>query len=551
MPESEFRKIMTMNFLNKAFLVSVCASLFVIGCDKYDDSNLSGRVDKLENRVDILEQTVDNLNTNITSVTKLVKALQEENRIERIEQIEGGYKIILADGKGELTILNSEKPAIGITIAEDGVFYWTIDGEFMLINGDKIPATMAPEFKVEDGCFWFRINNGEWSKVTGSDSGIGLIKDIIESNESVTFILSEGGEIVIPKVQAFRLNINIDEAGIMSGSTATIPYTITAGDANTKVAAIASSGYTASVNGNSKSGTITVTAPETVPSKADILVVAVNSNGVSSSKILTFEQGELKIAKDTYTIGAQGGVFQVELKTNLEWSTFIDPDPKNAWLTVVPTTKALRNEILTLSATENVDGKPRTAEVHINYGNTSQTITVTQLHTAIISGGSADLSSISQSVNARIIVASGTSTAGWTFENCLIFGPTQWDAIKTKTLALSGSTSKIGSLTSPSLEGGCGSLTIRYGGHVSSSNHKIKFRVDVMNASGKIIKTQTIGENDGSYEMKKVYESIIDVSYAGNFSMVLTNLCPSGGSLTAGPKDAVTLLSIAWTGYSE
>ena len=72
-----------------------------------------------------------------------------------------------------------------------------------------------------------------------------------------------------------------------------------------------------------------------------------------------------------------------------------------------------------------------------------------------------------------------------------------------------------------------------------------------MNASGKIIKTQTIGENDGSYEMKKVYESNIDVSYAGNFSMVLTNLCPSGGSLAAGPKDAVTLLSIAWTGYSK
>lgn len=526
--------------------------LLFVACEKYDDSQLSGRVEELENRVDKLEQLVADLNTNVASMTKLVKAFQEESRIERIEQIEGGYRIVLADGKGEMTIKNGEKPVIGVEIdGSTGVCYWTVDGKRMLVDGKEVPATMTPEIKVEEGSFWFRVNGGEWTKVAGSDSGVGLIKNVVESEESVTFVLSEGGEIVIPKVQAFRLNIDIDEAGIMSGSTSTIPYTITAGDANTKVAAIASSGYTATVNGNSKSGTITVTAPETVPSKADILVVAVNSNGVSSSKILTFEQGELKIAKDTYTIGAQGGVFQVELKTNLEWSTFIDPDPKNAWLTVVPTTKALRNEILTLSATENVDGKPRTAEVHINYGNTSQTITVTQLHTAIISGGSADLSSISQSVNARIIVASGTSTAGWTFENCLIFGPTQWDAIKTKTLALSGSTSKIGSLTSPSLEGGCGSLTIRYGGHVSSSNHKIKFRVDVMNASGKIIKTQTIGESDGSYEMKKVYESIIDVSYAGNFSMVLTNLCPSGGSLAAGPKDAVTLLSIAWTGYSK
>lgn len=535
----------------KFFGAILLSTMLVICCEKYDDSKLTGRVDDLENRVDKLAQLVADLNTNVTSVTKLVKALQDENRIERIDKVEGGYNIVLADGKGTLPIRNGEKPSIGISLGEDGIHYWTVDGEFMLDNGNKIPATIAPEFKVEGGSFWFRVNGGEWAKVAGSDSGVGLIKDIVESKESVTFILSEGGEIVIPKVQAFRLNIDINEAGIMSGTSVSIPYTITSGDADTKVATIAGSGYTTSVSGNSQSGLITVTAPETVPAKADVLVVAVNGNGVSSSKILTFEQGELKLAKDTYTIGAQGGEIQVALKTNLEWDTFIDPDPKNAWLTVVPATKALRDEVLTLSAAEYVDGtEPRTAEVIVRYGNTSQTITVTQLHTVVVSGGKADLDAFSQEISVRTINASGTSTAGWTFENCLIFGPTQWDIITTKTVVLSGYANKVGSLISPVLEGGCGTLKIVYGSNAAGS-HKLKFQVDVKNSSGDIIKTEVVGEDDGVFEQRKQYESNIEVSTAGNFQVVLTNLCPSGGNGSIGTKDVVILLSIEWTGYSE
>lgn len=541
-----------MAFCSVAMLL--LGTLLFVACEKYDDSQLSGRVNGLESRVDKLEKLVADLNTNVASMTKLVKAFQEESRIERIEQIEGGYKIILADGKGEMTIKNGEKPVIGVEIDEStGVCYWTVDGKRMLVDGKEVPATMTPEIKVEGGSFWFRVNGGEWAKVAGSDSGVGLIKNVVESEESVTFVLSEGGEIVIPKVQTFRLNIETSESGIMPNSSVNIPYTITAGDAATKVVAFVGDGLTAKVLGDSQTGSITVSAQATVPAKTDMVVMAVNGKGVQSSKVITIEQGVFKAAKDTYTVGAQGGNIDVVVETNVSFKVMTDPDPAYSWLKYVPASKAAHEEHITLAAEEYVGGTaPRTASITILYGGGEmKKITVTQLHTAIISGGSADLSSISQSVNARIIVASGTSTAGWTFENCLIFGPTQWDAIKTKTLALSGSTSKIGSLTSPSLEGGCGSLTIRYGGHVSSSTHKIKFRVDVMNASGKIIKTQTIGENDGSYEMKKVYESNIDVSYAGNFSMVLTNLCPSGGSLAAGPKDAVTLLSIAWTGYSK
>lgn len=528
--------------------------LLAVGCEKYDDSKLTGRVDDLEERVDKLTQLVNDLNTNVTSLTKLVQAFQQENRIEKIVQVEGGYDIILADGKGTLPIRNGEKPSIGITLDEDGIYYWTVDGEFMLDNGNKIPATIAPEFKVEGGSFWFRVNGGEWAKVAGSDSGIGLIKDIVESEESVTFILSEGGEIIIPKVQAFRLNIDIDEAGIMSGTSVSVPYTITSGDADTKVAAIAGSGYTTTVSGNSQSGFITVTAPETVPAKADILVVAVNGNGVQSSKILTFEQGELKLAKDTYTIGAQGGEIQVELKTNLEWDTFIDPDPKNAWLTVVPATKALRDEVLTLSAAEYVDGtEPRMAEVSIRYGNTTQTITVTQLHTAVVSGGKADFENFSTEPGRTIKIIDDATTGGWTLKNGYLRKNTAVQPnAESKFPALCGRTNLTGVLTSPVLDGGCGTLTIALAGSKLGSflPDGIKVNVDIKQ-NEKIVKSFSLAIAPEEYVQSQQFARTHEVNVSGEFQIVISNACPLQTEGTTSSNDDAFIPSVEWTGYSE
>lgn len=538
----------------KLFGALLLLAVLLVGCEKYDDSKLSGRVDNLEERVDKLTQLVNDLNTNVTSLTKLVQAFQQENRIEKIVQVEGGYDIILADGKGTLPIRNGEKPSIGITLDEDGIYYWTVDGEFMLDNGNKIPATIAPEFKVEGGSFWFRVNGGEWAKVAGSDSGIGLIKDIVESEESVTFILSEGGEIVIPKVQAFRLNIDINEAGIMSGTSVSVPYTITSGDTDTKVAAIAGSGYITSVSGNSQSGFITVTAPETVPAKADILVVAVNGKGVQSSKILTFEQGELKLAKDTYTVGAQGGEIQVELKTNLEWSTFIDPDPKNAWLTVVPATKALRDEVLTLSAAEYVNGtEPRTAEVTVSYGNTSQTITVTQLHTVVVSGGKADFENFSTEPGRVIKIIDDATTGGWNLKNGYLRKDTAVQPnAESKFPALCGRTNLTGVLTSPVLEGGCGVLTVALAGSKVADvlPDGIKVNVDIKQNEN-IVKSFSLAITPEEYVQNQQFSCTKEVNVSGNFQIVITNACPLQTEGTTSSNDDAFIPSIEWTGYSE
>lgn len=543
-----------MAFCSVAMLL--LGTLLFVACEKYDDSQLSGRVNGLETRVDKLEKLVADLNTNVASMTKLVKAFQEESRIERIEQIEGGYKIVLADGKGEMTIKNGEKPVIGVEIdGSTGVCYWTVDGKRMLVDGKEVPATMTPEIKVEGGSFWFRVNGGEWAKVAGSDSGVGLIKNVVESEESVTFVLSEGGEIVIPKVQTFRLNIETAESGIMPNYSVSIPYTITAGDAATKVVAFIGDGLTAKVFGDSQTDSITVTAQETVPEKTDMVVMAVNGKGVQSSKVITIEQGVFKAAKDTYTIGAQGGEIDVVVETNVSFNVMTDPNPANSWLKYMPTTKATHEEHITLTAEEYIGGtSPRTAGIMLMYSGGMKVIVVTQLHTVIIDGGRADFENFATEVSGAITPIEDETTGGWKLKNGCIRKYSMAGYPEHKFPLLVGLTETTGTLTSPILKGGCGTLTVAMaGGKLKNYVPKgIKVKVEII--QNKIVKKSTFLEiTQDEYEQNQIFNREYEVNVSGEYEIVITNACPSqipSGTGLSRAED-VMIPSVSWTGYSE
>lgn len=544
-----------MKTLFKTLFTAVFASLLFVACEKYDDSQLSGRVNGLETRVDKLEKLVADLNTNVASMTKLVKAFQEESRIERIEQIEGGYKIVLADGKGEMTIKNGEKPVIGVEIdGSTGVCYWTVDGKRMLVDGKEVPATMTPEIKVEGGSFWFRVNGGEWAKVAGSDSGVGLIKNVVESEESVTFVLSEGGEIVIPKVQTFRLNIETSESGIMPNSSVNISYTITAGDDATKVVAFVGDGLTAKVLGDSQTGSITIFAQATVPAKTDMVVMAVNGKGVQSSKVITIEQGVFKAAKDTYTVGAQGGNIDVVVETNVSFQVMTDPDPANSWLKYIPETKATHKEHITLTAEEYVGGAaPRTASITILYGSEMRKIMVTQLHTILIDGGKADFENFSTEPSRVTTAISDETTGGWKMTNGYLRKATAVTPnAESKFPALYGRTNLTGSLTSPILKGGCGILTVALAGSKLPSYLPKGIIVNVeIKQKESVVKSFSLSIKPEEYAQNKQFIRTEEVNVAGEFQIVITNACPLQTTGTNSSMDDAFIPSVSWTGYSE
>lgn len=555
-------KFTDMKIILKSILLAILPAVLFAGCEQYDDSTLSGRVDELDGRVTELEKQIADLNTTVQGISTTIRALQNEERVVAVEQLADGtgYTLTFSDGS-TATIKNGEKPSLGIAQDTDNLWYWTVDGEFLLNGTEKIPASNAPEFKIEDGQLFYKVNGGEWQSVPGAETGFGLVQDVKDDADKVTLVLSTGKSIDIPKVQSFSLEVDEIYAGIAAEETVAVNYTVISGDDETLVKAICDNGFTAVVSGDSKNGTIRIIAPETVPESASVLLVAVNGKGQMSGKIISFEQGQLSLVKNTVTVGSQGGEISIQINTNMNYNK-PQIDSGSGWIKEAPETKSMRTDEhkYIVDPYDGSQGTSRTGYVYVNYGNGEREVfTVVQVSEVVISGGKSDFETFSASgFPMSYIDAATTTTAGWHLnEYCLVLKPTdqQWTAVThlfpvVCSVNNNGVVEK-GILYSPDLEGGCGQLTISYGTSIYDvQNVGFGFKVTVSN-----------GTQNESFEIKKTKEEIVqyevyketkDINIAGDFTITIENLgeTSSANAFLKLPGSA-SIISVEWTGYSE
>ncbi|MBP3419338.1 MAG: hypothetical protein J6K74_01950, partial [Marinifilaceae bacterium] len=134
-------------------LLTSLVLLFATSCSEetYDDSVLTDRVDDLEQRVDALEKLCQQMNSNINSLQTIVTALQESDYVTNVTPIKEGASIIgytISFLKSDpITIYLSKNgqdgytPVIGVRADSDGLYYWTLDGEWLLNDsGEQIRA---------------------------------------------------------------------------------------------------------------------------------------------------------------------------------------------------------------------------------------------------------------------------------------------------------------------------------------------------------------------------------------------------------------------------
>ena len=191
----------------KRFFLSLVllTSLTLTSCT-FDDSDIWNKLNDHENRIVKLEELCKQLNTNISAMQTIINALETRDYITNVSAIrkdgaEIGYTISFAYGD-TITIYHGENgkngkdgytPNIGVMKDTDGIYYWTLDGEWLLDGkGNKIKAVgtdgkdgadgkdgtdgkdgIAPILKIEDGYWYVSYNNGtSWQqlcKATGED----------------------------------------------------------------------------------------------------------------------------------------------------------------------------------------------------------------------------------------------------------------------------------------------------------------------------------------------------------------------------------------------
>ena len=251
------------------------------------------------------------------------------------------------------------------------------------------------------------------------------------------------------------------------------------------------------------------------------------------------------ISAASATIESDVTTVTLEVKANVAWTVACDA----AWVTSYTLNGQNDGTIeVVLEANEAEEARVATFTFTAD-GVAAVTAQITQKAKPAdgeVAGGNDDFTTLT----ANNSYVSGKTTAGWSFANCAILqggtsdnNPTYkmiGTTSATKALCMNGKTSAVGTITSPTITTGCGTLKFNYG--LPYSDNKIKFRVDIKQANA-VVKTFTVNNSSASKSTVYAHEEVINV--AGEFQIVFTNLSPSSSTSN---KDRTAIWNVEWTG---
>lgn len=223
----------------------VCACMFGLSScgDDYDDSELRGDIENLEGRITALEEWQKSVNTDIRSLQSLVAALEDKDYVTAVTPLEDGTGYVISFLKsGNVTIKHGERgeqgekgedgttPVISMKLDTDGKYYWTVNGEWLLDNGNKIPVTGEKGDKGEtgsNGLTPYIGDNGNWWIGT-TDIGVKAQGDAIFAKDgidytsdpdNVIFTLVDGTKITLPRTSALTVGFDSYETFMLTLTT--------------------------------------------------------------------------------------------------------------------------------------------------------------------------------------------------------------------------------------------------------------------------------------------------------------------------------------------
>lgn len=249
----------------KNIICCLAISAILCGCGEYDDSAIKSDISDLNLRVTKLEQQCRNMNENVSSLQTIIAAIQKQDGIVSVTDLpdNAGYAVLFTSGK---TIYlhnctngnngadgkngaDGHTPKISVRLDSDGIYYWTLDGEWLIVDGKKVKAVgedgkdgvdgkdgengtdgkdgkdgITPQLKIEEDGFWYITydNGATWSKLgkavgdNGKDGADG--KDGNNLFKSVTI---EDGYAIFVLNDEDQTTIKVPMAGTVSASTIT------------------------------------------------------------------------------------------------------------------------------------------------------------------------------------------------------------------------------------------------------------------------------------------------------------------------------------------
>lgn len=463
--------LLTIYTMRKIRLLILAMSVAALAGCTADMDKFTERLDDLEARVAALETLCAQMNEDISSMRTVISALEDGLYITDVKNVSDGYRIEFSDGE-TITIRHGEDgedgvpgtpgadgqdgytPVIGARMDTDGIYYWTLDGEWLLDDqGNKMRVTgengkdgadgedgkdgedgedgadgapgepgapgedgadgkdgVTPVIGVaqgEDGIYYWTIN-GEWlldengNKVQaqgrdgadgqdgkdgadgedgkdGADGqdgkdgedGTSLFSRVDVGDEYVTFTLPDGTSFQIPLEKPLDIIFDVedmDETVLTPYLELEIGYTVQSNSAEISVEVITEGDIDVVLTETDElSGVITIYTESYDSVEGSKIIVLVGDERRVIMRSITFANLKLSISDiNTVSVPAEGGTVNVYYMANVECRVYDSYRPE--WITVSET-KAYTERTITLQIAPN-DGYPRSAELWIgnDYG---------------------------------------------------------------------------------------------------------------------------------------------------------------------------------------
>ncbi len=315
--------------------IAAVAAIFT-GCT---DSGLFGK-DNLAK----YEEMSGNVNNDISSIQTIVKSLHENNYVTSVSPDK--------DGTGYTVVFNSARratvkagnaascPWIGVDMDSDGLYYWTMDGEWLLdAENGKIPVkgqnnadSANPQCKIEDGFWHVSCDGGKtWQKLDEAEpeDNASLFKTVGHDDENVSFVLQDGTELKAARYGILDVDFDMEmPVSLAPNSAVEVGYAIKASAKKVTVNVAPSADLTAEIFAdNMFSGKIRIQSGDILDAGSKV-VVKVEDGENSVEKTLTFvPTGPVfELSPKEVNVPAKGGSFEVVLLTNIGYKITSVPD---------------------------------------------------------------------------------------------------------------------------------------------------------------------------------------------------------------------------------
>lgn len=219
----------------KTILCAVFAATLMGSCN-YDDGELWDAVNGQEERISALEKWQKTVVEQLNSLQGILTATDYITNVEKVTKDgKEGYKISFLHAAPITLYYNDDKEVSGtgenvIGVAEEegtGKWYWTLDGEALIVDGKTVYVNGGDDIKVE-------VNADGSTKLTIGDNEVVVpgpithpVTGVTESDNVVTVTLNGGVTIELPKY--VNLGQYLEDSYTGQSQTVEYPIAIPAG----------------------------------------------------------------------------------------------------------------------------------------------------------------------------------------------------------------------------------------------------------------------------------------------------------------------------------